>query len=454
MARSQSFVFLLCMFCVVAMSACTAPTPPTPFLTRVAPTIAPSTDVPDTRPTPYATRLPNTIAVAVYGDPVEKEAYQKLVETFQAKNPDTHVDLIIIPNQFAYREQITGDFSVGTPPDVVLLNNRRFGFYGLRHMLEPLGPYLAKSALVHESDFFPEAVAPFRIQDQLMCVPQSASPLVVYYNKEFFDLAKVPYPRPDWTWEDFLATAKALSRDTNGDGENDVFGLGTEGDLLRLAPFVWQNNAEIFDNPIKPTKFVLLAPETKEALQWVVDLQIKHHVVPSPDDEVIESFESRFMNGTIAMFINQRRGVGLYRDSTEFDWDVAPLPRHKNQANVIQAEAYCLAAASDKKERAWKFIEFASSVEGQAILAQSGRIVPALRAVAEAEAYLQSNERPKNSRVFIDELAHTRSFPVMLQWAQIEEIAGEEIERAFHGYEPLDVVLPKAIDRTELLFKR
>ena len=451
MFRSQVIVLLLC--CVVIVSACSKPTP-TRILTRPAPTIAPSTDVPDPSPTPYQTRLPNTIAFAVYGDAVEREAYQKLVEVFEAKNPDTRVELDIIPNQFAYREKIAGDFSVGDPPDVVLLNNRRYGFYGLRNMLAPLGPYLEKSTVLSESDFFSQALEPFRVRGQLMCIPQTASPLVVYYNKEFFDIAKVSYPRADWTWDDFLKTAQQLSHDTNGDGKNDVFGLGTEGDLLRLSPFIWQNDAEIFDNPKRPTRFTFDSPAVKEALQWVVDLQNKHRVVPSPDDEIIESFESRFMNGTIAMFINQRRGVGLYRDNTEFDWDIAPLPRHKMQANVLQAEAYCLPLASGKKDRAWKLIEFASSAEGQTILAQSGRIMPTLRAVAESEAFLQSGDVPKNSRVFIDELAHARSFPVLIQWPQIEEIAGEEIERAFHGYDKLENVLPKAMDRTEVLFKR
>lgn len=450
---------LMWLFFVVSvwlLNACgTSPTPtsapvmPTPF----------NSPPPLVTTTPYATvmlpptRAANTVTFAVYGDAAEKIAYQKLVDVFQEKNPDVRVELTLIPNQFAYRERITGDFAVGSPPDVVLLNNRRYGFFGLRRMLEPLGPYLETSDLVKESEFYPETLAPFRIQGQLMCIPQSASNLVVYYNKELFAQANLPLPRADWTWDEFLATAQALTRDTNGDGNVDQYGLGTEGDLLRLAPFIWQNNGKIFDNDARPTTFVFDAA-AQQALQWVVDLQVKHHVVPDPDAEILESFETRFMNGTIAMFINQRRGVGMYRDMAKFDWDVAPLPRNKAAAGILQAEAYCLPLASDNKAGAWRLIEFASSVEGQTILAASGRIVPTLRAVGESAAYLQPDQKPASARIFLDTLPQAHSFPILINWSQIEEVAGEQIERAFHGYETVEAVIPKAILRTEPLFKR
>ena len=43
-----------------------------------------------------------------------------------------------------------------------------------------------------------------------MCLPQNLSSLVVYYNRDLFDAAGVPYPEAGWTWDDFLAAAKAL----------------------------------------------------------------------------------------------------------------------------------------------------------------------------------------------------------------------------------------------------
>ena len=49
----------------------------------------------------------------------------------------------------------------------------------------------------------------------------------------------------DWTWDEFLATAKALTLDLDGDGVTDQYGLGTEASIFRVAPFIWQNGGEL-----------------------------------------------------------------------------------------------------------------------------------------------------------------------------------------------------------------
>ena len=61
----------------------------------------------------------------------------------------------------------------------------------------------------------------------------------------------------DWTWDDFLHAARALTRDTDGDGRIDQYGLGTEVSIFRLAPFVWQNGGELVDDPRAPTRLTL-----------------------------------------------------------------------------------------------------------------------------------------------------------------------------------------------------
>ncbi len=106
-------------------------------------------------------------------------------------------------------------------------------------MLEPLGPYLDQSSLIREEDFYPETIAPFRWNGTLMCIPQNLSSLVVYYNKNLFDEAGLAYPSADWTWEGFLQTALALTKDTDGDGDARPAWPGHRGlDLPRRAVYL------------------------------------------------------------------------------------------------------------------------------------------------------------------------------------------------------------------------
>ena len=389
----------------------------------------------------------------VFGDPAELRAYQNLVGAFERQYPDLAVELIHIPSQNDYRARVAADFAAGTPADVILINYRRYAAFAAKSVLEPLGPYLEKSAVVHEGDFYPQTLAPFRWHGELMCIPQNISSLVVYYNTDLFDASGVQYPSDDWTRDDFLAAALALTRDTDGDGRADQHGLGVEPSLVRLAPFVWQNRGELVERRQFPLELALDSPEATAAFQWFVDLQVKHHVVPDAVEEEAEDGESRFLNGRLAMFLNSRRGVPTYREAAAFDWDVAPLPRHRGRrANVLHSDAYCVAAAARDKAAAWALVEFANSPPGQTIVAATGRTVPSLISVAESPAFLDPNAKPANNHVFLRVIPYLRPMPVLANWADVEEFASEEIERAFYGNATVAEAVQTAIARTDEYF--
>lgn len=373
------------------------------------------------------------ISFMVFGDPAEKAAYETLVQAFKTKYPAISVELTHIPSQGDYRTRLGTDFAAGTPADVILVNYRRLAAFVAKGWVEPLSPYMAASTQLKASEFYPEALGPFTFGGQLMCMPQNVSSPVVFYNKKLFDAAGVAYPQAGWTWDDFVSTAKALTKDTNGDGAPDQYGLGTEIETIRLAPFVWQNSGDIVDNPSAPTRLTLDSPAAAEAFQWFVDLQVKHKVLPDAAAEKSEASEARFLNGRLGMLLNSRRGVPTYREIKDFDWDVAPLPQGKQQASVLHSDGYCMAATSKNKAAAWALIEFANAAEGQTIIAKTGRTVPSIKSVAESPAFLDPSAKPQNSKVFLDVIPFIRPLPIMESWADIEEVVSAELQRALYA---------------------
>ena len=396
----------------------------------------------------------STVSFMVFGDPAERNAYLELVEAFEALHAEIDVELRHIPSPTDYRRRLATEFVAGEPPDVSLMNYRRYASFAAADLLEPLDPYLAESDLLDRDAFYPVALEGFIWQGELMCIPQNISSLVVYYNQDLFDQARVPYPADDWTWAQFLATAQALTRDTDGDGHVDQYGLGVEPSLFRLAPFVWQNEAPIVDSQEAPTRLTLTRPPALAALQWFVDLRQKHGVVPDRVEEAAQSSESRFLAGTTAMYLNSRRGTPTYRAIERFVWDVAPLPRHKDDAAILHSDGYCLSRAAVDKEAAWTFIEFANSVTGQSIIVTSGRTVPSLREVAESDLFLGDGLRPARSYVFIENAGRARRVPVISTWEEIERTADVEIERAFYGDISAQEAARLAVQRTEEYFWR
>lgn len=393
-----------------------------------------------------------TISFMIFGDPAELAAYENLVDAFTVEHPEIEVQLRHIPSQREYRQRLATDFSGGAPPDVMLLNYRRFATFADQGALVPLTEYMEASEIIQPSDFFTPTIESFYLDDQLWCIPQNISSLVVYYNKDLFDASHIPYPSSAWTRHDFLVAAQKLTKDLDGDGRIDQFGAGITPNLFRLAPFIWQNGGDVVDDRENPTRLTLDSPEALAAFHWFADLQLKEGVVPDAVAEASESSESRFMNGRLGMYFNSRRGVPTYRTIQNFNWDVAPLPNGDFASGILHSDGYCMAATTKNKEAAWTFIEFANSVAGQSIVAPSGRTVPSLRAVANSPLFLNPDLPPANGRLFIDTVPQLGHVPIMTTWAPIEEIAGKEIERAFYGHISVEEAATTAVTLTQPYF--
>ena len=393
-----------------------------------------------------------TISFMVFGEPAELAAYQTLTSAFQEKHPDIEINLVHIPSQSDYRTRVAADLAAGTAADVLLFNYRRYAQFAEAGALEPLTAYLQTSQLLKAEDFYPQALEPFRYNDQVYCIPQNLSSLVVYYNQDLFTQAGVAFPEMGWTWNDFLSTAQALTRDTNTDGQIDQFGLGMEPTLMRLAPFIWQNLGEVADSDLNPTRLMLDMPENFDTIYFFTELQTLYHVVPNAEQEAAESSESRFLNGTVGMYLNSRRVVPTLRETAAFNWDVASLPMKEEAASILHADGYCMPSASEEKDAAWTFIEFANSVEGQTIIAATGRTVPSLRSVAESPAFLNPDQKPASSQVFLDAIPIIRAFPILPFWAELEKIADDEIERAYYSQTTVPEAVQAIILRVEDVF--
>src|SRR4051794_27144355 len=226
----------------------------------------------------------------VFGEPAEAKAFVDVAKGFQEANPGVTINTDAVPSQPDHLLKLATAFAAGDPPDVWVIDYRRFGLLQNAGVIESAEPYLDKSTVIHATDFYTEPLKPFTVNGQLQCIPMNMSSLEVYYNKDLFDKAGVPYPKEGWTWDDFLKDAIAITKLSTPDEK--IYGVGIDPQLIRLAPFVWQNGGDIVDNTVHPTRLTLDTPEAKEAFQWFVDLQNKHHVVASQVENASEQDET------------------------------------------------------------------------------------------------------------------------------------------------------------------
>lgn len=372
------------------------------------------------------------ITVVLFGDVHEVAGYRTLVDGFTAEHPDVDVVLSPVATQDELMARLTTAFAGGQPPDVFLLNFRRYGQFAVEGVIEPVQSYVDESELIDLADYSTPSLDAFRFDgEELTCFPQNLSSLVVYYNRTLFEQARLPLPEAGWTWDDFLATAQALT-------QGETYGLGVDPSLIRLAPFVWSNGGELVDDPEDPGALTLTAdPAAREAVDWFLDLQSVHGVVPPDVEEQSESSEARFLRGTLGMYLNSRVAVPTLRTITDFDWDVAPLPVAPGgePASILHTDAYCMSAEGNH-DAAWQFIEYAVGPEGQEVLAESGRTVPSLRSVATSDTFLEPDQPPASSQVWLDAEPYLRATPRTGSWSRAEREGNALLAEIF--YERVD----------------
>ncbi|MEA2582267.1 MAG: multiple sugar transport system substrate-binding protein [Thermomicrobiales bacterium] len=393
-----------------------------------------------------------TVSFAFWGDPAEQKAYEQVVAEFEAANPTIDVEMIYTPGQSDYTKKIATSFAGGAPPDLFLINYRSFGQYAARDALHPIAEYLSASPTIRVEDYYQTPLEAFQYRGESQtCMPQNASSLVVYYNVDLFRQNHVALPHAEWTWDQFVATAKALTQDTDGDGQTDQYGVVVDPQMYRFVSFIWSNGGEIVDNVDNPTTLTLDTPEAVEAIEDFVHLGVSGAgVVPSEAEVQAEDDQARFMRGGAAMYLQSRREVPTLREIEGFTWDVAPLPVQDVPATVLHSDAFCMAEATTHKDAAWKFVEFAVGQRGQTILAATGRIVPILKSVAQSDAFLKgtldgaaSALPPASSQVFLDNLAYVHRLPSVSTWPEVEDAFNVEFRNAF--YQRIDI--PEAIER-------
>ena len=411
---------------------------------------------------------PGTVTFLVFGDPPELRAYRTLIAAFEKEN-DARVQLIEASDREDLLARLSTSFAGGTPPDLFLINYRFYGQFASKGVLEPLGERAEDSEILDLEGFYPEALDAFRWDGELTCLPQNVSSLVVYYNRDLFERYGVAEPRDGWTWQEFVTKAQALTRDEQGfavRGQDPdlpqaggspnvaVYGVGVEPTIIRIAPFVWSVGEDLVDDEDNPTRFTLDSPAAKAVINEFFALRTGYGVAP-PDVEVeAEDDESRFANARMAMLLSSRRSVPTFREAAKFDWDVAPLPIHRKPAGILHSDAYCMTTASENKDAAWKFVEFALGEEGQRTVARTGRTVPSLRKVAESPAFLDPDAKPRNSRVFLDAIPTIRRVPTISTWPEIEDAAEGILENGMYLGKPVDEVVVELDRTTRPMFAR
>lgn len=373
-----------------------------------------------------------------YASPEFLELYNnKLIPAFEKEHPNIRVRTITDLGNTSYDAKLMTLMAGKIPPDLIHVTQQNFPFYAVKDAVLPLDGFIKDDPAFNADDYYPQVMNELNYKGRQLGLPSDFSTIIFFYNQDLFDGYGVAPPKPDWTWDDFLKAAKALTKDTDGDGHADIYGFSNPSSYNRWPAWVWMNGGDIFSKDGKDC--VMDTSEAIGGLQFYVDLSLKDKVAPTPGQSLGQDFEDMFASQRVAMIADSRFAYKRFvsKRKLKFRWDAAPMPRGKEQATTFIWGANCIMKSTKHPREAWEFLKFLSGPEAARINAEAGNALPALKSAAEEAVKNPAPGTPKHDRYFLDAVAYGRTAPFPPQFAEYNA-AMVGLQDAFLGLTPVD----------------
>jgi multiple sugar transport system substrate-binding protein len=383
------------------------------------------------------------ITYMMWGAPEELEVWQKVVDDFQAANPNIKVK-VDVSDWDSYWTKLNTLVAGGSPPDVFAMDAPLYLDWQSRGALLNLKPYIDKTPGFLDG-VYPQTLQAYALPDGYYGLPRDFQTIVVFYNKDMFDKAGVSYPSPDWTYDDLRNVAKQLTLDNNGDGKIDQYGF--YADLWDMELFwseaIWAFGGDI----ISPdhTKTLLGEPKARQAWEFI-DSMVKDGSIPTPATSQ-EYGQDLFQAKFAAMAPIGHWAVPGYVGAG-INMGVAPMPvGPAGRATSVNSAGFVISKDSKNPEAAWEFVKFALGQAGQKRLAELGFAIPVLQSVANSPAYLEQSGG-LDQKLFLDALEYAHMKPVFRGYDEWAAAIGDGLAPVWDGNEELgptlDTVIPQA----------
>lgn len=295
-----------------------------------------------------------TITCISYLDPQGVKAFQSLTERFY-KETGIKVDLVNVSSSEVFtkiRVMIAG----GTPPDLYAGGLYVWDLASMG-VLGDFTPFLKKEN-VDLKDFYGPAVKAGRYQDILYGIPYSMNTTLLAYNADRVSEAGLVRPGKwgddSWTWERYAIYAQKMTKDTNSDGQPDLYG-GTPYPQ-RLIDIPWMFGSGWVSRDL--SRIIVDEPAGIRSFQFVHDLIYSLRVSPTLDR--MGGIET----GRIAMSSIGTWNVPTFvRSIKGFDWNIAAMPIG---TGLTEDSGYAIPSYPDgfilfntkNKEASWRWVKF------------------------------------------------------------------------------------------------
>lgn len=218
---------------------------------------------------------------------------------------------------------VIGKVNAGEVCDLAQAHDQNYPTYGAKKVMQDISQYID----VNDDFWYDSITQAFTFGGVPYAVGASASPVVISYNKTLFDQMGIKTPMEyfnegNWTWDTFREVGLQMTGDTDGDGNNDIYGFGWWDGIytqILAANGIASINYTSGDGTVSSN---YTTPQATEAFTFLQNAYTTDKFIMIPDGD---KFVSDFKSGKLAMTCEYGfAALTVYECDYEIEW--APMP--------------------------------------------------------------------------------------------------------------------------------
>lgn len=358
---------------------------------------------------------------------------EEVARSFEIENPDIKVKVVSLDRY----DKLLVELAAGQCQDVFFSHYLHVAEMITRgNTVMPIDDFIKNDPEINPEDYFKPTIKALTHHSNLYGLPIQTGSTGLFYNIDLFRKEGIGLPSEYWTVEDFLTAAKKITKDIDGDGRIDQYGL-LEPDWQDVLLMFGISNASLFSSDEK--NVTLNTPQVIEGMQFFSDLRNKHKIVTMNPEAISNSGLTYFMTGKIGMMFGATWALRELQKIKTFEWDVTYVPlRDKHSKRVyptVIAMANCIWAGTKHKEESYKFLKYFSSKKGLTIYSKSRSGIPPLKSLAFSDVFMSSP--PEHIVILFEGLDEAPVAPMIKNRTQVFSILKSGMEEMYLGLAPV-----------------
>jgi multiple sugar transport system substrate-binding protein len=386
------------------------------------------------------------------GTAAEVALWQELADDVTKAHPQIVVKLETTSFN-DYWDKLQTQLASGTEADIIAMQSLRMPVFAVRKALRPLNEFISQDPDVDFDDFFPSIANGLSFRGNVYAFGYDVGPIILYYNKQRFDAARVPYPSSSepMTWDEYLDICRSLTDEANG-----FYAFSSGATFDAFVPWLWSGGGD-YMNP-EENECTLDQPPAVNALTFYSSLFVSERVAAPITDLANPLWAIEvFYSGKIAMHANGPWQFVNIRKNANFDWDIAPLPAGPaGSITTAAGSGFGISANTKYPEEAWKALRVITSTESLSKLARAGRGYPARKSAV--PAFKDPTVPPSHvdivEKILSNEIGTARFYKTVTTWQEIAVMLQRDFPPVLLGQQTVQETITKIKPQFDELLKK